>query len=194
MNRAGRFNVPFGRYTRPSFADPDTLRACSAALRGVSLYVGDFGCVLDEARKGDFVYFDPPYAPVSDTTDFTSYVASGFGWEEQERLAEVFATLASRGVFVMLSNSDVPDAARTNRVSAGLPRSADMGRQSRRCPHLRSGHAMGDRRGSDALRRHPWTPRCHRGRVGTLGVCGDTGDSDAEGMKDGKDEGRGNAS
>lgn len=117
VNREGRFNVPFGRHSRPSFADPPTLRACSAALRGVSAYVGDFGCVLDEAQPGDFVYFDPPYVPVSDTADFTSYVVGGFGWEQQERLAEVFRTLAKRGVHVMLSNSDVP---RLRKLYAGF--------------------------------------------------------------------------
>jgi len=108
VNREGRFNVPFGRHTRPSFGDPANLRACSAALRGVTLYVGDFASVLDDAKPEDFVYFDPPYVPVSDTADFTSYVANGFGWDQQERLANVFCTLAERGVHVMLSNSDVP--------------------------------------------------------------------------------------
>jgi DNA adenine methylase len=106
VNRAGRFNVPIGRYTNPVFCDPANLRACSHALRRVELKVRDFGEVLAVAKAGDFVYFDPPYVPLSDTADFTSYVPGGFEYEQQRRLATVFAKLAAKGVYVMLSNSD----------------------------------------------------------------------------------------
>lgn len=111
VNRAGRFNVPFGRYVNPGFRHPDSLanlRACARALRSVKLAVRDFGEVVRHARRGDFVYFDPPYVPVSETADFTSYIPGGFGQEQQERLAAVFATLAEKGAYVMLSNSDTP--------------------------------------------------------------------------------------
>lgn len=111
VNRAGRFNVPFGRYTNPGFASPDSLenlRACSRALAGVRLLVRDFGEVVRDAREGDLVYFDPPYVPVSDTSDFTAYVPGGFGPREQERLASVVHALSERKVLVMLSNSDTP--------------------------------------------------------------------------------------
>ncbi len=111
VNKKGRFNVPFGRYTNPGFANPDSLgnlRACARALRGVTLEVRDFGEVKRHARAGDFVYFDPPYVPASSTADFTSYAAGGFGWEEQRRLAELFGELTKRGVQAMLSNSDTP--------------------------------------------------------------------------------------
>jgi DNA adenine methylase len=108
VNRSGKFNVPMGRYRSPSFCDPANLRACSAALGGVKLEVRDFEEAVLSARFGDFVYFDPPYVPASATSDFTSYAAGGFGPEEQERLAKVFEALASRGVRVMLSNSDTP--------------------------------------------------------------------------------------
>jgi DNA adenine methylase len=106
VNSAGRFNVPFGRYTNPTLCDADNLRACSCALRRVDLRVRDFEETARRAKAGDFVYFDPPYVPVSDTAAFTSYVPGGFGYEEQQRLARVFADLAGRGVLVMLSNSD----------------------------------------------------------------------------------------
>lgn len=106
VNRSGQFNVPFGRFTKPLFCDVDNLRACSRALRGVSIAHGDFSNVLDLAKKGDFVYFDPPYVPLSPTSDFTAYIPGGFGEAEQRKLAEVFAKLARRGVHVMLSNSD----------------------------------------------------------------------------------------
>lgn len=108
VNRSGQFNVPFGRFTRPVFCDPPNLRACARALRGVSIEHGDFSGVLRSAKKGDFVYFDPPYVPVSATSDFTAYVPGGFGETEQRMLAKVFSKLASRGVHVMLSNSETP--------------------------------------------------------------------------------------
>jgi DNA adenine methylase len=108
VNRAGRFNVPFGRYTNPLICDESNLRACATALEGVELGRHGFAAVVERAQKGDFVYFDPPYVPVSRTADFTSYVSGGFGLAEQKRLAKVFAKLASKGVQVMLSNSDTP--------------------------------------------------------------------------------------
>jgi DNA adenine methylase len=111
VNKKGRFNVPFGRYTNPGFAHPDRLdnmRTCARALRSVTLDVHDFAEVAKHARAGDFVYFDPPYVPASSTADFTSYVPGGFGWEEQKRLAEVFCELSRKGALAMLSNSDTP--------------------------------------------------------------------------------------
>ena len=111
VNRAGRFNVPFGRYTNPGFASPESfenLRACARALKGAKVCVRDFGDVVKRAKAGDFVYFDPPYVPVSETSDFTSYVPGGFGREDQERLAGIFEQLTDAGVRVMLSNSDTP--------------------------------------------------------------------------------------
>jgi DNA adenine methylase len=109
VNRKGRFNVPFGRYTNPGFRHADSLdnlRACARALRGVKIGVRDFADVVRHARAGDFVYFDPPYVPVSSTAAFTSYAPGGFGPAEQERLAVVFQKLSDKGVLAMLSNSD----------------------------------------------------------------------------------------
>jgi DNA adenine methylase len=108
VNKAGRFNVPFGRYKNPRIADRKNLEAASAALRSASIDVSDFEDALSSARRGDFVYLDPPYHPVSRTANFTSYTGAGFGEPEQERLAAVFKDLSRRGVYVMLSNSDVP--------------------------------------------------------------------------------------
>jgi DNA adenine methylase len=108
VNRAGKFNVPMGRYSNPLFCDPENLQACSKALQGVDLRVADFEDVAARAKAGDFVYFDPPYVPVSDSADFTSYVPGGFGADQQRRLASVFAQLTRRGVHAMLSNSDTP--------------------------------------------------------------------------------------
>jgi DNA adenine methylase len=108
VNSKGAFNVPAGRYENPSIVDAENLRAASAALATTELRIGGFEKVLDEARKGDFVYFDPPYHPVSDTAYFTSYTAERFGAEDQERLAATFRALDGRGCAVMLSNSDTP--------------------------------------------------------------------------------------
>lgn len=107
-NRSGRFNVPFGRYARPRICNETNLRAVSSALKRVCISRRDYASVLDLAKPGDFVYFDPPYQPVSATSSFTSYDRHGFGEEDQRRLRDVFARLASRGVSVMLSNSDTP--------------------------------------------------------------------------------------
>jgi DNA adenine methylase len=108
VNRSGKFNVPFGSYAKPKICDPDNLRACSAALANVQLSVRDFADAVAGARKGDFVYFDPPYVPLSRTATFTAYAAGGFGPDAQVRLSEVFGQLSDRKVSVLLSNSDVP--------------------------------------------------------------------------------------
>ncbi len=106
VNRKGQFNVPFGRYANPKICDADNLRAVSEALAEVSIEHRSAFEVLDHAKKGDLVYFDPPYDPVSKTASFTSYTKTGFGDAEQERLADVFAALDRKGVHVVLSNSD----------------------------------------------------------------------------------------
>ncbi len=108
VNRKGIFNVPFGNYKSPKIADVDTLLAANRALRKALLVRADFEVVLENARSGDFVYFDPPYFPVSQTANFTDFTNQPFGAAEQERLAIVFDKLARRGCNVMLSNSDTP--------------------------------------------------------------------------------------
>lgn len=108
VNSRGLFNVPAGRYVNPGILDAERLRAAATVLSSAQLRVATFDAVADEARRGDFVYFDPPYDPVSATADFTSYTRNGFGVGDQERLAEVFGRLVERGCAVMLSNSDTP--------------------------------------------------------------------------------------
>ena len=110
VNRRNRFNVPFGRYVKPAICDKSTLRACAAALglRHVKLLVKDFEAVTQRAKPGDFVYFDPPYVPLSATSSFTSYTSGGFGLPEQTRLRDVAKQLKQHGVHVLLSNSSAP--------------------------------------------------------------------------------------
>jgi DNA adenine methylase len=108
VNRDNGFNVPFGRYANPTICDAPTLRACSAALARADLRVGDFATVVEKAKRGDFVYFDPPYVPLSITSSFTSYTSGGFGEAEQTRLRDTARRLKERGVRVLLSNSSAP--------------------------------------------------------------------------------------
>jgi DNA adenine methylase len=107
-NRRGEFNVPFGRYKNPTICDEPNLRAAAWTLQGVAIARRRFSTVLDYAQPGDFVYFDPPYHPLSATANFTSYDRVGFGEADQRQLRDVFATLAERGARAMLSNSDTP--------------------------------------------------------------------------------------
>jgi DNA adenine methylase len=117
VNRKGRFNVPFGRYTAPRFCDPAGLLRASEALRGTELRNLPFEQSLALAAPGDFVYLDPPYDPVSATANFTSYTGNDFGWAEQERLAEACGRLNRRGVRFLLSNSAT---ARIRQLYAGF--------------------------------------------------------------------------
>ncbi len=110
MNGRGQFNVPAGRYSNPRICDEPTLRAAARALSlpGVTLAHAPWEHVLDEALEGDFVYFDPPYAPLSATARFTSYTAGGFTDADQRQLQRAVVALATRGCHVVLSNSTAP--------------------------------------------------------------------------------------
>lgn len=106
VNAAGQFNVPFGRYERPTLCNADNLRRVSRALRRCWLRKQPATALLRQCRRGDVVYFDPPYDPVSRTASFTGYARGGFGRDAQAELAEVFDRLATRGVHVVLSNAN----------------------------------------------------------------------------------------
>ena len=108
VNSRNVFNVPPGDYKKPKICDEDNLRACARLLRGVRLAVSGFEKVLGRAKPGDFVYFDPPYVPLTRTSNFTDYTTKGFGEAEQKKLSEVARTLKGRGVHVLLSNSSAP--------------------------------------------------------------------------------------
>lgn len=110
VNKAGKFNVPFGKYTNPTICDSDLLRACSDVMIGTGTFVEKVGfeAVMTRAEPGDLVYFDPPYLPLSETSDFTAYTNTGFNFNEQVRLRDVALRLKQKGVYVMLSNSDAP--------------------------------------------------------------------------------------
>ncbi|MDI1449022.1 DNA adenine methylase [Polyangium sp. 6x1] len=109
VNRQNQYNVPFGDYQNPTICDAENLRACSRALKHASIRVASFEDVAARARAGDFVYFDPPYVPLSASSSFTSYTSGGFGMREQQRLRDVARELKERGVRVLLSNSSAPE-------------------------------------------------------------------------------------
>jgi DNA adenine methylase len=106
VNSKGQFNVPMGHYENPCIFDKNILFQASRLLQGVHLRVMSFEKVLDLSEKDDFIYFDPPYIPLSKTSSFTQYSKGSFSAKEQKRLSEVFSILDLRGCFVMLSNSD----------------------------------------------------------------------------------------
>ena len=108
VNSIGQFNTPFGKYVNPTICDVPTLQACAQALQGVAIECADFRAVSSRPQSGDFVYLDPPYVPLSDTSNFTAYTPGGFGKHDQQALAAVFRQLDQRGVLVMLSNSETP--------------------------------------------------------------------------------------
>ena len=110
VNKKGKFNVPFGRYKNPQILDQDNLEAVSRALEKVELRgPTDFAQAVDDAKANDFIYFDPPYQPLSDTAHFTSYTKGGFSFKEQQRLADIFRQLANRNCSVLESNSDTDE-------------------------------------------------------------------------------------
>lgn len=107
-NSRGEFNVPMGRYANPLICDAANLRAVSAALKRARITCQGFEQAAEAVAPGDFVYLDPPYDPVSETANFTSYHAMAFGKQEQRRLAATYRALDQRGARLLLSNSDTP--------------------------------------------------------------------------------------
>ena len=107
VNSSGEFNTPFGRYKNPNIINETVLRAVSNYLQknDIKLLNGDYQDALKNIRKGSFVYFDPPYDPVSKSSNFTGYVQGGFDDKEQERLRDTCVKLNEKGINFLLSNS-----------------------------------------------------------------------------------------
>lgn len=110
VNSQGQFNVPFGNYKNPTIADSAVIHAVSRYLNKAKIVFrnDDFAVAVADTKRGDFVYFDPPYDPVSDTSSFTGYSLNGFDRDGQYRLRDLCNELTDRGVKLMLSNSDTP--------------------------------------------------------------------------------------
>jgi DNA adenine methylase len=105
VNKQGKFNTPYGKHSNVKLVDPANVRAASECLKNARLLCGDFEVVLKSAKKGDFIYLDPPYVPVGKFSDFKRYTKDQFYEADQERLAQKFRELAGKGCFVLLSNS-----------------------------------------------------------------------------------------
>lgn len=106
-NLKGGFNVPFGRYDAPYFPEKE-MDYFHQKSQGVSFLYADFQDTIKQAKKGDVVYFDPPYAPLSNSANFTGYTHTKFGEEEQHVLANLAQGLANRGIPSLISNHDTP--------------------------------------------------------------------------------------
>lgn len=107
VNSKNQFNVPYGRYKNPKIVDEELISAISVYINNnqLEIKVGDFEKAIVDVRTGDFVYFDPPYIPLSETSAFTSYTHEGFSFADQVRLRDAFKRLSDTGSYVMLSNS-----------------------------------------------------------------------------------------
>jgi DNA adenine methylase len=147
LNAAGEFNVPPGRYDRPKIVDRPLLSLASRALSAanVTLRHAGFDRVLEAARADDFVYFDPPYAPLTRTANFRGYTGRGFSEEDQQRLQQVLIELSRRNVHVLLSNSTAPDVRRLYERNRDV-RAAGL--RTWRFPARRAVNSRGDRRGA----------------------------------------------
>jgi len=108
VNSKGYFNTPFGKYTNPIICDAKNLKLCSEALQFREIKCNPYHGVEDRVQSGDFVYFDPPYAPLTATSNFTSYSKEGFGNLDQQELCKLCSRLDKKGVKWMLSNSSAP--------------------------------------------------------------------------------------
>jgi DNA adenine methylase len=106
VNRNGEFNVPFGGYKNPDILNEENLRDVAKVLKNTRIFMGDFTRCRDYVDDHTFVYFDPPYRPISQTSSFTSYSKDGFSEKDQHRLAVLFRELDAKGAKIMLSNSD----------------------------------------------------------------------------------------
>ncbi|HUQ86239.1 MAG TPA: Dam family site-specific DNA-(adenine-N6)-methyltransferase [Vicinamibacterales bacterium] len=146
VNASGEFNVPPGRYDKPKILDRALLTAASQVFASphVTLQHAAFDRVLDEARAGDFVYFDPPYAPLSRTANFRGYTGRMFADADQSRLQEVVIELARRGVNVVLSNSTAPSV---TELYEGNPAALDAGLHTWRVTARRAVNSNAEKRG-----------------------------------------------
>lgn len=108
VNKSGQFNVPFGSYKNPNITQIDRIISASKVLQNTQVYNAGFEKVLVEAKKGDFIYLDPPYYPKDVYSDFQRYNKEQFYKDDHQRLADLYDALSQRGCYVMLSNSDTP--------------------------------------------------------------------------------------
>jgi DNA adenine methylase len=110
LNKKGQFNTPYGKHKHDPDWEPELIYSISAYLNKslVNIYSTDFVDVVSTANEKDFIYFDPPYDPLTETANFTAYTVGDFNRSDQLRLYETFVNLTNRGVKCMLSNANTP--------------------------------------------------------------------------------------
>lgn len=106
LNSKGEFNVPFGRYKNPTICDEKNLKEVHRALKGVTVISDDFEKANMYIKEETFVYFDPPYKPISSSSYFTSYSKEGFTDSDQKRLSQFYKKMDKGNAYLLLSNSD----------------------------------------------------------------------------------------
>jgi DNA adenine methylase len=142
VNKRGLFNVPIGRYKNPLICDTDNLRKMSVVLKrsGSFLEVSDYKKILEKAQRDDFVYLDPPFYPISNTANFTSYTNNGFSLEDQKELATIFTELTGKGCKVLLSNSNTEEIRRLYSNYSHLTQVINVNRSINAVASKRVGH------------------------------------------------------
>ena len=109
-NSKGEYNIPFGKHEKCLISDRDNILEVSKNIQDIKFTSGDYKSALGKAKKGDLVYLDPPYVPVSKTSDFTQYQKEGFNYDEQKRLRDLALELHERGCYVVISNSSCKES------------------------------------------------------------------------------------
>jgi DNA adenine methylase len=132
-NSKSGFNVPYGKYANPKILDLRNLKKVSISLKDAIVTSGDYSEACDRVKEGDFVYFDPPYMPISETSNFTGYHASNFLLEDQEKLADLYQRLSEKGAFLLLSNAYHPEIKRLFESIEGIHLNVVMAKRSISC-------------------------------------------------------------
>ena len=138
-NRRGEFNVPYGRYKNPDFIQEQAIQEASVILDRLEILNTDVRYIVKKAKKGDIVYLDPPYCPLSTTSSFTSYYKDDFGFSEQQRLKTIVTELDEKGVFIVLSNSSSAQIRQLYEGISGFRISDILARRAINCNGQRRG-------------------------------------------------------
>jgi len=108
VNKANKYNVPYGKIKKPKFPSIKELKEISNKLKSANLNCYQFSKIINKVCKDDFIYLDPPYPPINGTSYFTNYTKEGFGYKDHEEVASFANELSNKKCKVMISNSDTP--------------------------------------------------------------------------------------
>ena len=157
VNQKGQFNVPWNQKEQVRSVDVENIKNISYYLKSVTITCQDFEASLETAKKGDFIYFDSPYAPLNPAS-FDSYTKEGFTEEEHRRLAKVFGELSERGYLDQYGTDSgiVPglSSGRSGRAPGNQFRSQEAGREGSDYPELWGSHYRGGIEGANIYSMH----------------------------------------